>query len=248
MVQGFFGKLPSHGDFVRRELPHSFVDPWDEWLQHAVDASKRELGDEWLTTYLHSPLWRFVLMPGICGDSGWAGVLVPSVDRVGRYFPLTLAAQLSDGVRPFDTAASAEPWFLAIEELALKVLEQEQFEADALADAVAEITWTDDLVPDTPARLAGGEWGLRGMASGAAALRSTVAHELVQFQVGLFSLWWCHGDEETESMSLVAPGLPKPESFSRLLAGDWGEQFAAEQLNREPAPAAVPEEASTDAG
>ena len=30
---GFFGKLPSHGDFLSRRLPRSFVDPWDSWLQ-----------------------------------------------------------------------------------------------------------------------------------------------------------------------------------------------------------------------
>lgn len=248
MVQGFFGKLPSHGDFVRRGLPHSFVDPWDEWLQHAVAASKNELGDAWMNVYLNSPLWRFVLMPGICGDSGWAGVLVPSVDRVGRYFPLTLAVELTNDVRPFDTANSAEPWFYAIEDLALSVLEQDQFEADALADAVMEVEWSDAFTPAAPARLAGGGFGLRGMSSGAEALRSAVAHELVRFQVGVFSLWWSNGSEDVESMALVAPGLPKPESFARLLQGDWGEQFAAELLNADPAPEPVAEEESRDAG
>ena len=30
------------------------------------------------------PIWRFVLLPGLIGSNGWAGVLMPSVDRVGR--------------------------------------------------------------------------------------------------------------------------------------------------------------------
>ena len=32
-IVGFYGKMPSRGDFVRRGLPDSFVDPWDAWLQ-----------------------------------------------------------------------------------------------------------------------------------------------------------------------------------------------------------------------
>jgi hypothetical protein len=31
-------------------------------------------------------------LPGLIGSNGWAGVLMPSVDRVGRQFPLTLVA------------------------------------------------------------------------------------------------------------------------------------------------------------
>ena len=234
MVQGFFGKLPSHGDFVRRELPHAFVDPWDDWLQHAIAASKAELGEAWLETYLNSPLWRFALMPGICGDSGWAGVLIPSVDRVGRYFPLTLATRLDDDVRPFAVSTGASAWFEAIESLALQVLEQDTFEADTLAARLQEIEWSADGVAHTPARLAGGEWGLRGMARDPAALCVGVAQQLVDFQVGQFSLWWTHAEEGQESMTLVAPILPNPQSFSRLLAGDWGPQFDSELLGIEP--------------
>ena len=29
---GLFGKLPARGDFVRRNLPASFVAAWDSWL------------------------------------------------------------------------------------------------------------------------------------------------------------------------------------------------------------------------
>ena len=32
---GFYGKTPRHGDFIKRRLPRSFVDPWDDWLQRA---------------------------------------------------------------------------------------------------------------------------------------------------------------------------------------------------------------------
>ena len=93
---GFFGKFPSHGDFVARRLPAGFLQPWDAWLQAGLADSLDRLGDAWLPTYLNSPIWRFALCVGVCGPQAWGGVLMPSVDRVGRYFPLTIAVGLDD--------------------------------------------------------------------------------------------------------------------------------------------------------
>jgi type VI secretion system protein ImpM len=222
-VQGFFGKIPSHGDFVRRNLPHAFVDPWDEWLQQAVAASKTELGEAWLNTYLTSPVWRFVLQPGVCGDEGWAGILMPSVDRVGRYFPLTVAASLGEAAQPFQLASRARTWFEAAENVALQVLEQDHVDADALGESISGIddsslkSESDDL----PA-LAGGAWGLRITGGDGPGLAPAVSHELVRFQVGVYSLWWNDGSDDLSSMALVAPSLPDPACFARLLEGSWG--------------------------
>jgi type VI secretion system protein ImpM len=88
---GFFGKLPARGDFVRRDLPQDFVDAWDGWLAAGIAESRALLGEDWLPAFLEAPVWHFALAPGVAGP-GMAGVLLPSVDRAGRYFPLTLAA------------------------------------------------------------------------------------------------------------------------------------------------------------
>src|SRR5690606_39018525 len=97
---GFYGKLPSRGDFVSRRLPQPFVATWDAWLQQGIAASQAALGQRWLDVYLTSPIWRFALAPQVCGGAAYIGVLVPSVDRVGRYFPLTAALALPKGVAP----------------------------------------------------------------------------------------------------------------------------------------------------
>src|SRR5690606_3002224 len=89
-----YGKLPSHGDFLHHCVSDRFVDAWDRWLQHALVASKTQLQDRWLPTYLTSPAWRFVLSRDTIDGHAWAGVLLPSVDRVGRYFPFTVVAPL----------------------------------------------------------------------------------------------------------------------------------------------------------
>ncbi len=92
---GFYGKLPTHGDFLRRRVSDAFVSSWDAWLQAGMTASRGALGDRWLDVYLTSPAWRFVCAAGACGPAPVAGVLVPSIDRVGRYFPLTVVARLA---------------------------------------------------------------------------------------------------------------------------------------------------------
>ncbi|MFW8696321.1 type VI secretion system-associated protein TagF, partial [Mesorhizobium japonicum] len=67
---------------------------WDLWLQAGLRHSRELLRERWLETYLNSPIWHFSLGAEVCGRAAMAGVLMPSVDRVGRYFPLTLAAPL----------------------------------------------------------------------------------------------------------------------------------------------------------
>jgi type VI secretion system protein ImpM len=94
---GFYGKIPARGDFVRNGLPHAFTDPWDRWLQEGIAASQLELGDAWVPAWLEAPIWSFALAPGICGPDAVLGLWMPSVDRVGRHFPLTVAAISADG-------------------------------------------------------------------------------------------------------------------------------------------------------
>jgi type VI secretion system protein ImpM len=93
---GLYGKLPAHGDFVRRALPDSFVEPWDAWLQQGIAAARERLGDGFAAAWSAAPAWRFRLPAGACGPDAAAGVLLASEDMVGRRFPLTLAALLPD--------------------------------------------------------------------------------------------------------------------------------------------------------
>jgi type VI secretion system protein ImpM len=118
---GLYGKIPSEGDFVTRRLPWEFTAAWDDWLQQGMQASRAALGERWLEIYLSAPVWRFHAAPGVFGPQGWRGLFFASVDRVGRYFPLTLA--VADGAAPSidSISADAEAW-LAAEDAALAAL------------------------------------------------------------------------------------------------------------------------------
>ncbi len=115
---GFYGKLPSQGDFVSRRLPWEFTSGWDDWLQQGMQASREALGARWLERYLSAPIWRFQVAPGVCGPIGWRGLFFASVDRVGRYFPLTLAFADSGSTALTALSGEAEAW-IAIEDAAL---------------------------------------------------------------------------------------------------------------------------------
>jgi type VI secretion system protein ImpM len=89
---GYFGKLPARGDFVRGGLPEDFVTAWDIWCREMMSASRAALGDDWETAWMEGPIWRFLLPAGACGGQAVLGVWLPSIDKVGRHFPLTLCA------------------------------------------------------------------------------------------------------------------------------------------------------------
>ena len=118
---GFYGKLPSEGDFVTRRLPWDFTSVWDAWLQQGLQVSRDAMGARWLERYLSAPIWRFHLAAGVCGPVGWRGLFFASVDRVGRHFPLTLAFPEAGAPSLAALSSEAEAW-LAIEDAALAAL------------------------------------------------------------------------------------------------------------------------------
>jgi len=114
---GWFGKIPTLGDFVRRNLPERFVETWDAWLSEELWQAQLLLSGDWSQTWRRAPMWYFGLGAEVVDERGWQGVLVPSVDRVGREFPLTIA--LSQGRR---TAARGAQWWGALGELARRAV------------------------------------------------------------------------------------------------------------------------------
>ncbi len=227
---GFYGKLPALGDFVGRRLPRDFVTPWDDWLQLSVAASRNQLGDAWLDTYLTSPLWRFALSAGVCGETACAGVMMPSVDRVGRYFPLALAVVLPEPVS-LPRVAGETGWFTAAEALLLSTLDEETgFDLDAFDARVAELgvppasadaRAAADVAEGVPMRMA---------LPGEAELGScwpAFADLLARRHLGAYSLWWTAGSDQVEPSLLACRGLPAPESFAGMLDGVWGDEGVA---------------------
>ena len=209
-MMGFYGKVASRGDFIERNLTKDFQRGWDAWLSAGLQSSQIQLGESWLDAYLTSPLWRFALAPGVCGGEAMAGVLMPSIDRVGRYFPLTVACRIPGG-QPLQALQANEAWFERIEDLLLSTLEEgarfEDFETavQSLEPLPARTLPAYDQahglqhwpVVDAPGRLA----ALAAEACSGA------------------SLWWGRGSLRIAPGLRRCQGLPPTESFAAYLLG-----------------------------
>ena len=131
---GAFGKIPALGDFLRIDLSPGFIQPWDKWLQASIIGVKETLGGRWAQTYMSTPIWRFTLPQGVAGPHAMSGILMASVDSLGRQYPLTLAA-------PHGCQSTAQIHFANrttfehLEDIALWALDDD-FKRDMLATAL----------------------------------------------------------------------------------------------------------------
>lgn len=221
MRRALFGKLQAKRDFVAPGAPREFLLAWEPWLQSGVSASRVALGAGWRDAYLTMPIWRFWLGAEICGAPA-IGALMPSMDGVGRYFPLTIVF-MSDG-----SEAPAPPeldpnddWFASVEEFLLATLEPDSAFDDTLAalDRLAE-----------PARARSGLTAQRyrdvtlasvngGFSNSFALLRqddAARAHAASSF-------WWTSGGGGFARYAFTAHRLPDPAIFSDMMTGQFAE-------------------------
>lgn len=90
---------------------------------------------------MSAPIWRFSAAAGLAGPDAVLGVMMPSVDRVGRQFPLTLVTTTDRMAAHADLHFSAQNVFIALENIALEALE-DQMTRDRLGDLLARINFT----------------------------------------------------------------------------------------------------------
>jgi type VI secretion system protein ImpM len=213
---GLYGKLPARGDFLSRRLDAEFIAGWDEWLQRAMRDSREALGERWLECFLSAPVWRFALPAGMYSKPGWVGLVAPSVDRVGRYFPLTLAAPLHhESIDLPASLAAALPWLDSLEALALEALTPE-LDFDAFDQRLAALALPAGL-PAAAAptfqvwTLENGDSVTRVLSEPSRALRAASV------------LWLTLGGETLAPCLAACAGPISGERFCALLDGRWQE-------------------------
>jgi len=207
-----------------RDLPQGFVSVWDEWLQNYIAGSKEQLGEEWLNIYLTSPIWRFAFSAGVIDSSVWAGIMLPSVDRVGRYYPLSAIAPLPHNTNPLEFVSMQTSWFAATEELCLQALNGEM----TIDDLSSQIN-TIELLADsnyTPAGWAGGS---------ATAFQINMEYEeqlpvsvypylfssVLQNTFTSYSAWTTTGSERVEPGLFLTQSLPPISGIPAMMDGQW---------------------------
>lgn len=214
---GFYGKLAVRGDFIHRGLSPAFIEAWDNWLAAGLAASQQTLGEAWLDAYLVSPLWRFAVAPGLLGTEPACGVMMPSVDRVGRYFPLTIALPLPADTDIGQLVSGTDDWFERAEGLLLSTLAEE-------ADADAFERGVEALGSPQLATCNGPRWDASGAAIWSVETPQGRGLALMQQAWSGASLWWGNGSERVAPGLVRFAGLPPAEAFCRLLSESAGGQ------------------------
>lgn len=221
-LPGFVGKIPSQGDFISRRLPYDFIECWDNWLQEGVGTARAELGERWLQTYLVGPVWRFLVTPGACGGNGWLGLWFPSVDRVGRHFPLTVAVPVLPKQANPALLFSHEDWLARIEDTALRALDP-RVSLEQLDQALAglPIDLEEASVPASIRPLARGVHILPDEVSSDMLARIAATAPASPKQPA--SYWHTWGTEAMPACYVVSDRLPERTLFPAYLTGEWAQ-------------------------
>ena len=224
MRTGLFGKLPAKRDFIAIEASRNFLLVWEAWLQGGLKASMHSLDDRWRPAFLKAPIWRFWLGADVCGQTV-AGAFMPSIDGVGRYFPLSVFAHMADGESlpspEFDPQTS---WFSASEDLLLSALDHGTT-LDSLTKTLNDLPPLTQQLPPFATREAS------MLTDGSVLLQADddsfidvftsarmAAHE--QSYAGL-TYWWTAGGDDYPPRMLVKRHMPNPFVFTGMLTGDF---------------------------
>lgn len=225
-ITGLFGKLPAHGDFIQRNLPVDFVSVWDEWLQHYIAGSQEQIGENWLDIYLTSPIWRFMFSEGAVDGFSWVGIMLPSVDKIGRYFPLSIITQIPSSLCSLEFLLSNNNWLVTIEELAIQALNGD-LTADELMDEITNVEIIqnnsylkqDSLNSSEPVVI-----NMDFEEQTPTSVSDYLLDAILLKSVASYSAWTTQGSEHVSPGLFLTQGLPPINGISGMMNGQWSWQ------------------------
>jgi type VI secretion system protein ImpM len=222
MQYGLFGKLPARRDFIAHAVPRGFLRAWESWLEKSMSEGRAMLGARaWEETFRAAPIWRFWLGSDICGEA-ILGAFMPSMDAVGRYFPLTLI-----GVPQGETLAppNIDPrhaWFEKIENILLSALEP-NMSLDTILEDISKLTKSDACAASTAG---GAEPKFGTLLNGRPALPLTELFAVCRLayqdcSVAATTFWWTVGGEDFRPIGLMRKHFPETGVFTGMLTGHF---------------------------
>jgi len=223
-VAAWYGKLSSLGDFAQRRMPAELFAAFDTWLSTAMRDGREQLGERWLDIYLTAPVLRFAWAPGVIDSRWWFGVLMPSCDSVGRYFPLVIAQPRARAPEDRIALDHLELWYEHLAHAALHTLSDDDGGSlDALEAALHEAPpWP------TPGRQAtvtsretrhGDHLGLAPAATLNQWLHGMALRDLNRRLAGC-TVWWRVTEDRVGDSVDILQGLPDGGDFAALLRGE----------------------------
>jgi type VI secretion system protein ImpM len=220
---GLYGKLPAKRDFIAFNVPQRVLEVLEPWLQQGLAISRSRFGAAWQQMYLRAPIWRFWLGAGVCGNASVLGAVMPSVDKIGRCFPLTVLAmsEREDPIPPPEVEPQ-EKWFFHAEELLLSALDTE-VTFEAVCERLSRLQTAMHRAPTNLTK------GLVRFPDGTVltsfapeTFKERILAVRIENSVAVdetATVWWTIGGEGFEPLALLNQQMPNPSVFSTLLTG-----------------------------
>lgn len=205
------GKVPTRGDFINHNIAPELREVWFEWCQAGLAVSREQLGDNWADAYLTAPVWHFALHSDVLCDDALLGTMIPSVDRVGRYFPFLVMTPFT--ASPY-TGWQQPEWSSQLEELIIGVLDDQWQEAEWFT-RLQQVT-----LPEPNSGLVTWTSHEGNVRLPAPLSEQALLHGLLE-RTPNHMLWWTQGSAYVEPSLLMTAGLPQVGQFSALIAGNW---------------------------
>ncbi|MEM8812404.1 MAG: type VI secretion system-associated protein TagF [Pseudomonadota bacterium] len=229
---GFFGKIPSAGDFVSHNLPPRIADTWADKMAGWMAASKKSDREAWMRQFLTSPIWRFVLPAGVIGPQAWCGLLAGSTDSVGREFPFTVLMSTSIDTQRFQPIRILDTCFDRIEERTLTFIEGQASRTDLMSTLEQNSLILDRAIAEMGT---GSEQGSIAIPRPGHAAICLSRVESDDNDASIYSwpmrpggagtpglcLWWHEGDQAREPEFCVSRGPLDPAAIAPFFWGDW---------------------------
>ncbi len=229
----YYGKLPSHGDFISQQAPRAFTSVWDNWLQDSLLEWRNQLPEGWVADYMTMKSYRFILSSGIAGEVIWCGVLLPSRDKSGRLFPFTACIPLSpEHSTPIDIFTTHHEWLEKLDDLTINCLMRD-FDADKFRQYQKDL---EDLAAQCPtvvpqsnsyscknttptAQNTSFAWHSSSLnnTSENSAINNSLLNTLLDEYCHAHSIWWTRNNADF----MLCQGLPSVDLTPALIDEQW---------------------------
>lgn len=226
MALAVYGKHPAKGDFLEYGIPVALRGQLESWLDAVLAEARHSLADGWEKVWATRRPLRFWLGAAIWGEPV-CGVMVPSVDRVGRRFPLVIFATGAEAAaQPCPAVAPEQDWYEALEAHLLRMQQVQTLGEPAALVATAPrlmaAVGNDELTADF--------WAVR-QGQDLAGLWTDVALADHSRASLTRSYWWSLGEPVAEDSA-----LPEIPPASELASDDLSAVADADDVALNPLP------------
>jgi len=221
---GLFGKIPQQPDFVTLHLPEPFIEHWHHWLQSCLSISQEQLHDDWLEKYIVSPIWHFALMPNVVHEKSVVGIMIPSVDQVGRYFPSIIAHTGNHDI--WSAYLNGSTWYQDAERIALMSLADTTTYSQLIGELESLAPPEFKALPSYTTQASMNAFKSNQIIKQtdeqtSEELAISLIPKAIQHRYGKHSLWWTKGSERVDPCFAISTDLPDPGQYASMLDGDW---------------------------